>query len=84
VVAPSHQDMERRSHTIRSTAIPSTGRGTGPVVFGATAAPGAAGTAITGPASVGTADMEVDMEVDMEAGEDMAAEAGMAAAETFP
>jgi hypothetical protein len=81
------------SHTIQSTAIPRTGRGTGPAVFGATAAPGAAGTAITGTATVGTvagtADAEVgaDMpaKVDMEAGADMAAEGDMAAAaDTFP
>jgi hypothetical protein len=86
---------EWRNHTIRSTAIPSTGRGTGPAVFGVTAAPGVAGTAITGTDTVGavggtvdgitdTVDGTVDMEADMEVGEDMAAEAGMVAAETFP
>jgi hypothetical protein len=91
VGAPSHQDMDKRSHTIRSTAIPSTGRGTGPAVFGMTAAPGAAGTAITGTATVGTvvgtaymAAKRVVVGADMEAGADMAAEAGMAAAaDTF-
>jgi hypothetical protein len=43
--------------------------------------------AITGTGTVGTADGmagTVDGMADMEVGEDMAAEAGMAAAETFP
>lgn len=88
--APSHQDMEKRSQTVRSMAIPSTGRGTGPAVFGVTAAPG---TAITGTATVGTVAGTADVDagagmaakVDMEAGADMAAEAGTAAAaDTFP
>lgn len=82
-----HSHMEMRSHTIRSTVILSMGRGTGPAVFGAIAAPGVAGMAITGTGTVGTADGmagTVDGMADMEVGEDMAAEAGMAAAETFP
>jgi hypothetical protein len=69
------------------------GRGTGPAVFGATAAPGATGTAITGTATVGTvagtsdveAGADMAVKVDTEAGADMGAEAGMAAAaDTFP
>jgi hypothetical protein len=93
VVAPLHPDMGKRSHTIRSPAIRSTGRGTGLAVIGATAAPGAAGTAITGTATVGTVAGTADVEaaadmaakVDMEAGADMGAEAGMAAAaDTLP
>jgi hypothetical protein len=63
-----------------------------PAVFGVTAAPGAAGTAITGTATVGTvagtaymAAKHVEVEADMEAGADMAVEAAMAAAaDTFP
>jgi hypothetical protein len=77
VAAPSRQDMEKRSHTIRSTAIPSTGQGTGPPVSraaGAAGAAGTAGTAITGTATAGTVHMDADMDV----GADMAAEAGMA------
>jgi hypothetical protein len=65
VVAPWHQNMEKRSHTTTlSTTIPSTGRATGPAALGTTAAPGAAGKAITGTATVGT-DGTVDMEADM-------------------
>jgi hypothetical protein len=86
--------MKKRRHTTRSTPIPSTGRGTGPAAFWAIATPGVVGTAISGTDTVGavagTADgMEamvdgtVDMEADMEVG-DMAAEAGMVAAETCP
>jgi hypothetical protein len=72
----------------------STGPATGPAAFWAIAAPGVAGTAITGTDTVGavggtadgmavTVDGTVDMEADMEVG-DMAAEAGMVAAETCP
>lgn len=90
--APSHQNMEAPNHTIRSTAIPHTGRSTGPAVIGVTAAPGAAGTAITGTVTVGTAAGTAYIKAKhmvvwagMEVGADMAAEAGMAAAaDTFP
>jgi hypothetical protein len=95
VVAPSHQVMKKRRHPTRPTAINSTGRGTAHAAFWAIAVPGVAGTAITGTGTVGavggtvdgmegTVDGTVDMGVDMEAGEDTAAEAGMAVAETFP
>jgi hypothetical protein len=72
MVARSHHDMETRSHTIRRTSIPSTGRRTIPAVFGATAADGAA---ITGTATIGTVEGTADMEVEA----DM-----VAAADTLP
>ena len=90
MVAPSRRCMNKRRHTTRSTAISFTGRATEPAAFWAIAAPGVAGTAITGTDTVGavggmaatvhgTEDMEADTEV-----EDMAAEAGMVAAKTCP
>jgi hypothetical protein len=95
VVAPSHQDMKKRRHTTRSTAITSTDRGTVLAAFWASAARGVAGTAITGTDTVGAAGGTADrmaltvdgtaaMAADMEEGEDTVAEAGMVAAETFP
>jgi hypothetical protein len=91
VVALSHLDIKKRSHTTRSTAINSTDRDMGLAAFWATAASGVAGTAITGTGTVGavggradgmagTADGMADMAAGTEVGEDMAAEAAMAAA----
>lgn len=82
--------MNKRRHITRSTAISSTGRVTGPAAFWAIAAPGVAGTVTTGTDTVGAVDGMAGMvdgtvgtEPDTEV-EDMAAEAGMVAAETRP
>jgi hypothetical protein len=88
-VAPGYGNAQPYDSVIQSTAITRTGQGRGP---GAIAAPGAAVTAITGTATVGTVASMADVEVGVDmaakvgvwAGADMAAEADTAAAaDTF-